>query len=310
MRYHHQWTLRPFTGPSEDQPLGAAAGADREPLKRARIVHEFIRLGVPRGGPVMVHSSLRSLGQVAGGAGTVADALPDTLGPSGTLVVPTFTGPAARVPNFVFDSLHTPSYIGAISEAARRNPKARRSVNLWHNIAAIGPLAATIATSGGASTWDANSPMRQVLDRNGLYLLLGVPYQNLTAVHLCEVELDVPYRKLRRIKATMRRADGSHTPLVSVGCPPEPWHPGSDFNRLGQRMEDAGLVRVSEVGNAVARLLSGHDLRRMARELYRQDVHAFLKQGGGVTRLAYGHTIETERGEHCVADPARMYVAT
>ena len=105
----------------------------------------------------------------------------------------------------------------------------------------------------------------------------------------------------------MRRADGSLAPLVSVGCPPQPGHPGSDFNRLGQRMEDAGLVRVGEVGNAVARLFGGHDLRRMARELYEQDGLAFLRQGGVVTPLAYGHTIESDRGEHCVADPGRMY---
>ena len=75
-------------------------------------------------------------------------------------------------------------------------------------------------------------------------------------------------------------------------------------------MEDAGLVRVGEVGNAVARLFGGHDLRRMARELYEQDDLAFLRQGGVVTRLAFGHTIETDRGEHCVVDSTRMYGAT
>ena len=52
-----------------------------EPLDRAAIIRDLTRLGVPRGGLVMVHSSLRSLGHVAerrrhgdgrftGGAGT------------------------------------------------------------------------------------------------------------------------------------------------------------------------------------------------------------------------------------------------
>ena len=278
-----------------------------EPLDRAAIIRDFTRLGVPRGGLVMVHSSLRSLGHVVGGADTVMAALLEALGPEGTLVVPTFTYPLAREPGFVFDPLRTPSLMGAISDAARRHPKARRSIHLWHSVAAIGPLAEAIVTSGGESAWDADSPMRQIRDRDGRYLLLGVPYQNLTAVHVSEIELKVPYRKAVRIETTMRRADGSLAPLVSVGCPPQPGHPGSDFNRLGQRMEDAGLVRVGEVGNAVARLFGGHDLRRMARELYEQDDLAFLRQDGVVTPLAYGHTIETDRGEHCVADPDRMY---
>ncbi|MDE2768336.1 MAG: AAC(3) family N-acetyltransferase [Chloroflexota bacterium] len=278
-----------------------------EPLDRPALVRDLTRLGVPRGGLLMVHSSLRSLGHVTGGAATVLDALLETLGSDGTLVLPAFTYPLSRDPGFVFDPQHTPSLMGAISDAGRRHPRARRSLHLWHSITAIGPLAETIVTAGGESAWDADSPMCQIRDRDGMYLLLGVPYQNLTAVHLSEIELQVPYRKPVRNRRTMRRADGTLAPLVSVGCPPQPGHPGSDFNRLGQRMEDAGLVRVGEVGNAIARLLSGHDLRRAARDLYEQDANGFLRQDGLVTPLAYGHTVETDRGEHCMADPSRMY---
>ncbi|MCY3747822.1 MAG: AAC(3) family N-acetyltransferase [Chloroflexi bacterium] len=280
-----------------------------ESLDHATLVRDLVRLGVPRGGLLMVHSSLRSLGHVTGGAPTVLDALLETLGPAGTLVLPAFTYPLSRDPDFVFDPVHTPSLMGAISDAGRRHPEARRSLHLWHSISAIGPLAETIVTAGGESAWDAASPMRQIRDRNGLYLLLGVPYQNLTAVHLSEIELQVPYRKPVRNRRTMRRADGTLAPLVSVGCPPQPGHPGSDFNRLGQRMEDADLVRVGDVGNAVARLLGGHDLRRTASNLYREDDHGFLRQGGAVTGLTYGHTIESDRGEHCVANPSRMFGA-
>ena len=123
--------------------------------------------------------------------------------------------------------------------------------------------------------------------------------------------MEVPYRKALRVEATkMRRADGSLAPLVSVGCPPQSRASrAATSTGSGQRMEDAGLVRVGEVGNAVARLFGGHDLRLLARELYERDAHAFLRQDGVVTSLAYGHTIETDRGEHCVADPTRMYGA-
>lgn len=279
------------------------------PLDRAALVRDLRRLGVPRGGLLMVHSSLRSLGHVNGGADAVLEALLETLGPDGTLVLPAFTYPLSRDPDFVFDPVHTPSLMGAISDAGRRHPRARRSLHLWHSVAAIGPLAETIVTSGGESAWDIDSPMRQIRDRDGQYLLLGVPYQNLTAVHVSEIELQVPYRKPVRNEGIMRHADGSLAPFVSIGCPPQPGHPGSDFNRLGQRMEDAGLVKVGHVGNAVARLLGGYDLQRMASDLYREDDHGFLRQGGLVTSLDYGHTLESDRGEHCVADPSRMYGA-
>ncbi len=285
-------------------------GACCPPLRLPDLVRDLISLGVRPDDLLMVHSSLRSIGLVEGGPETVVDALLQALGPQGTLVVPTFTYPTAGDPAFVFDPVHTPSQMGAISEAARQRPNAHRSIHLAHSIAAIGPLAQTIATSGGASGWDADSPMRQVFDRNGRYLLLGVPYQNLTAMHLCEVWLGLPYRQPRTSEGRMRHPDGSTTPLVSIGTPPLPGHPGSDYNRLGQRMEDSGLVRRGPVGNAIARLLDANDFRAAARELTRHDPNGFLQQGNAVTELTYGYTVTSDKGEHCVVDPTRIYGAT
>ncbi len=290
---------------SADSNSGGACA----PLRLPDLVRDLAALGLRRGDLLMVHSSLRSIGLVESGPETVVDALLQALGPEGTLVVPTFTYPTAGQSTFVFDPARTPSQMGAISEAARRRPQAHRSIHLAHSIAAIGPLAQTIATSGGASAWDSDSPMRQVFDRNGRYLLLGVPYQNLTVMHLCEVWLGLPYRKPRVSRGRMRHPDGSHSPLVSIGTPPLPGHPGSDYNRLGQRMEDAGLVKLGPVGNAVARLLDAHDLRAAARDLARQDPHGFLQQGDAVTTLTHGHTINSNKGQHCVTDPARLYRA-
>jgi len=286
------------------------SGGACAPLCLSDLVRDLIALGVRPGDLLMVHSSLRSIGLVEGGPETVVDALLQALGPDGTLVVPTFTYPTAGDPEFVFDPIHTPSQMGAVSEAARRRPEAHRSIHLAHSIAAIGPLAQTITTSGGDSGWDAHSPMGQVFNRNGRYLLLGVPYQNLTAMHLCEVWLDLPYRKPRISQGRMRQPDGSTTPLVSIGTPPLPGNPGSDYNRLGQRMEDAGLVNLGPVGNAIARLLNAHDFRTAARDLTRHDPNGFLQQGDTVTKLTHGHTIESPKGEHCVVDPTRIYHAT
>ena len=69
-----------------------------ESLDHATLVRDLVRLGVPRGGLLMVHSSLRSLGHVTGGAPTVINAL---LGDAWTsrnpgasrLHLPAFSGP-------------------------------------------------------------------------------------------------------------------------------------------------------------------------------------------------------------------------
>ncbi|MBM4437872.1 MAG: AAC(3) family N-acetyltransferase [Actinobacteria bacterium] len=279
----------------------------RPPITRTDLVRDLKWLGVPPGALLMVHSSLRSLGEVDRGAESVVDALLETLGPDGTLVVPTFTFATARAPGFVFDPQHTPSDMGAITEAARRRPEARRSVHIYHSIAALGPLAEQLTTSGGDSAWDAASPMGQVLDRDGWYLLLGVPYQTLTAVHVIEIRLGVWSRLERVDEGRQRLPDGSVVPLFSRTHPRHQAHPGSDFNRAGQRMEDSGLVAIGEVGNAVARLFRAQDLLTTVAAMYATDRNATLQQGPAVTALAYGHTIPSPRGEYCVADPARLF---
>ena len=297
-------------GGQTPSPLAGQAEYSRmsqKPLTLEVLVKDFHRLGVPRGGLLMVHSSLRSIGHVNGGAPTVVDALLEVLGPTGTLVVPTFTDEAARDPSFVFDPLSTPSLVGAISEAARRRPAARRSLHGWHSVAAMGPLADAIATEAGSSPWLPDGPMPKVIDRGGVFMLLGVPYLRLTLVHLMEWECGVAYRPGRLVEVPMRRPDGSLVKLANLECPPEPPFPGNDFNRLGQAMEEKGLVRLGGVGNAIARLFHGRDLRNAAQELHRKDKRAFLRKDGTITELSYGHTVSTPRGDLCVLDPKGIY---
>ena len=292
-----------MTEPEDMGPAGQSQGR----LRHSDLVDAFTRVGVPYGGILMVHSSLSSIGHVEGGAETVVDALLKALGPDGTLVMPAFTYQLANDLEFVFDPMRTPSLMGAISEAARRWPNAYRSIHPRHSVSAIGPLAVSIASAGNSSAWDSESPMAQVIQRNGMFMMLGVPYVNLTALHVCEVELGVRYRTTMMAERRMRLADGTVVPLVRQVHRLFDGGPEADFNRMGQSLEDAGMVKIGHVGNAVARLFYGRDLQRMARTRYDQDENAFNTQNGAATRLAYGHTLVTPRGEFSIVDPAQAY---
>ena len=105
------------------------------------------------GAIIFVHSSLRSLGHVAGGADAVIDALLDTLGPAGTLVVPTFTFAHGSKANPVFNMARDPSEMSQITEATRRRPEARRSCHLLHSVAALGQHALELTAYHGPSAW-------------------------------------------------------------------------------------------------------------------------------------------------------------
>ncbi|MAE66660.1 MAG: hypothetical protein CMJ18_20520 [Phycisphaeraceae bacterium] len=280
-------------------------------VTRDDIVKGLKQLGVEPGALLMIHSSLSAIGHVEGGADTVVDALLEVLGPEGTLVVPTFTYPADYAesddPAWIFDPVATPSAMGAITNAARWRPGARRSVHLWHSVAAIGPLAEMIASAGGDSAWDAESPMAWIMGHGGWLMLLGTSYQSLTAIHIFEVEFGVDYRREYDVERRLRQADGSAVPLISHVHDRVDSHPGSDFNRFGTRMEAEDRVSIGHVGNAISRLFRAGDAHEVACAMYAADAKAFLKQGDSITPNPYGRHHANLKGNQCVVDPERAY---
>ena len=280
-------------------------------VNKENLTKDLSDLGIQKGSILMVHSSLSSIGIVEGGANTVVDSLLSLLGKDGTLIVPTFTYPAdypdSKNPDWIFDPNRTHSGMGSITNTARKRPDAFRSIHLWHSVAAIGPLAKTIVNSGTTSAWDSESPMSSAFRNGAWILMLGVPYLNLTAIHVWEIELKVDYRQDYDVYRRLRQEDGSIVQLVSTVHDRKDDHPGSDFNRFGERLESIGKVQLGAVGNAVARLFKAEDAYNLAKTMYLEDQRCFLKQSDQVTELKYGKTIQNKKGIQCVIDTDKIY---
>jgi aminoglycoside 3-N-acetyltransferase len=108
---------------------------------RERIASDLAAAGLARGGTVLVHSSLSSLGRVEGGAETVTGGLLDALGPDGTLLMPALSYAAVTAACPRFDLRSTPSNIGLIPETFRRMPGVLRSLHPTHSVCGVGPRA-------------------------------------------------------------------------------------------------------------------------------------------------------------------------
>lgn len=277
------------------------------------LTSDLRRLGLKAGDLVMVHSSLRSLGMVEEGAQTVVDAFLDVLGPSGTLVGPSFTFRSVGSASFVFDVLNTPSEMGAVSEEIRRRAGRRRSAHASHSVSVIGPLASELFACYGASAWDSESPLAKVIQLGGKFLLLGVTYQSFTAVHVLEIEFGLRYRSVQSIQREYWNEEGVLSTLASTVYSRDPLYPGYDFNRLGQAMEEVGIVKAGPVANAVGRLVPGNEMRGFAAGKVAEDPNYLLQQGGSVTPLQYGATLEQARhdlGDLSVVDPTAIYAGS
>jgi aminoglycoside 3-N-acetyltransferase len=164
------------------------------------------QLGLGAGDIVLVHSSLRAIGWVAGGPVGAIEALLEVLGPDGTLVMPAHSGhlsdptywehppvPAdwievVRAETPAFDPRTTPTrQMGAIAELFRTWPGAMRSNHPTSSFAALGPQAeAIIADHRLTSPLGEHSPLMRLYERNAKVLLLGVGFERCTALHLSE----------------------------------------------------------------------------------------------------------------------------
>lgn len=224
-------------------------------VTRDTIVRGLRDLGIGAGDLLQVHSSLSALGYVEGGAETVVDALLEAVGPTGTVMVPTFNHGAVEV----FDVAATASRSGAVTEALRKRPEARRSVHPTHPYAAIGPLAEWLTREHlEVLTFDPRSPLGKLAAMDGRVLLLGVGMNRNTAAHIGETIARVPCLGFGRFRRKVRGPDGKIREAWS-----DVWREGPcrlEWDPLEQSMRAQGMIRDGRIGEAEAHLMKARDV--------------------------------------------------
>ena len=242
--------------------------------------------GLHDGDVVLVHSAMRTLGRVRGGADTVVSALLEVIGERGTLVVPTFTFVHEVEDDPIIDPRSDPSEMGAITEAARTHPRALRSAAYRHSFAAIGRHAEVIAgVDPSLSVFDLRSSFGVMLALNTQILMLGMTYASCTSFHFAEWLCEVPYRRVIPLDVKVRRADGTVVPQAVTDYQPHSYTGTRrpDFNRMGRMLEERRLVGIAAVGNAVARRFAMRDLIDLAQAEADKDYNVFRTPEGGTT---------------------------
>ncbi|GAB3740192.1 AAC(3) family N-acetyltransferase [Microlunatus parietis] len=157
----------------------------------ADLTAQLLDLGVRPGRVLLVHTSFRAVRPVQDGPAGLIAALRSALGPSGTLVMPSWTGDDDEP----FDPASTPADpdLGVVAETFRRQPGVLRSDHPMA-FAAAGPAAESITADPlPLPPHIPASPVGRVHDLDGQVLLLGVDHTANTTLHLAELIADVPY---------------------------------------------------------------------------------------------------------------------
>lgn len=185
---------------------------------RAELARDFAALGVEAGDVVMLHASVRAVGEVAGGPDEIHLALKDALGPEGTLFmyagVPRYVDEVGRgdlAPDEEAEVLaKLPAFDPRTARSDRSNGALVEMLRTWPDTR-VGDHPARFVAWGrhaehllAPQPWDFayghGSLFERFVDLDGRILLLGSDHDNVTFLHHAEHVLDVPGKRVTRFK--------------------------------------------------------------------------------------------------------------
>lgn len=166
------------------------------------LLKDMRKLGIEQGDALFVHSSLRSIGFVEGGAEAVIQTLQEAVGEDGTFLIPTYYMPGGTIhgtcalSDYVFDFRKHGTHMGRIPEVFLKTPGIHRSIHPTHSVSAWGRYARqfTEAHHRAPSIFGQGSPWQRFLDTPKAKVFgLGVSMGPVTFYHLIEDSLGTEF---------------------------------------------------------------------------------------------------------------------
>lgn len=256
------------------------SGHSLGPTTRNGLVTQLQALGLRPDDVVMVHASMRAIGDVEGRAEGVIRALENAVGPRGTLLMnlgarddwdwinqrPEAERAALLVHAPAFAYLQTPADpdVGVLAEVFRRMPETLVNDHPDARFGARGKRAQDLVS--GLPWHDYYGPgsvLQHLLDAHGKVLRLGADLDTVTLLHYAEYLSAVPEKRRVRRHHLVHGADGPETRVVEClddtnGIAD---YPGDDYFGVivGEYLRCGAAAR-GRVGRATSELIDARDL--------------------------------------------------
>ena len=176
------------------------------------LIDSIIRIGVLPSDTLLVHSSMKAIGEVEGGADSVLDAFIEYMRDEGLLIFPTHTWDRIDEEYNVYNPMTEPSCVGLLTNLFRKRPGVIRSLHPTHSVAALGKDAEEFTS--GEENVDTPCSRRgcygKLYDRRAKILFIGCSLKKNTFIHGVEEWSNIPNRlmeKPRQLKIAL--PDGS-----------------------------------------------------------------------------------------------------
>lgn len=187
-------------------------------LTKAQLVTQFKSLGLFFGDTVMVHASLRAVGNILGGPDVLIDAIMETIGHAGNMMMyigcqspfddvgrGVYTPEEEKFirqncPMFEPHKMRASRDFGALAEIFRTHPGTVASQNPGCRMAALGSRADWIVSNHPLFYgFGKDTPYEKLCNMGGKLMLIGSDHDNVTLLHHAEAVAPIPNKKVLKI---------------------------------------------------------------------------------------------------------------
>ncbi|MDF2804472.1 MAG: aminoglycoside N(3)-acetyltransferase [Anaerocolumna sp.] len=217
------------------------------------IIKGLLDIGIKSDDTLLVHSSMKAIGDVTGGAETVLDALIEYM-QQGLLIFPTHTWEQINENYNEYNPKTELSCVGVLTNLFLKRPGVIRSLHPTHSVAAIGQDAEKYTS--GEEQWDTPCPRQgcwgRLYDRKAKILFLGCDLKRNTYLHSVEEWNNIPLRlddKYQSLKIAIsedqvidRPMYRHHNPIIG--------DVSQNYGKMEEPFLHNGIVKRNKIGDA------------------------------------------------------------
>lgn len=241
-------------------------------IYREDILKQLEAFRTAQGKPVLVHTSLRAIGEIEGGADTLLSALIAYFTKEGGLLcIPTHTWDRD-----VMDRSKAETCVGILSNVAAAHPDGVRSMHPTHSIVVFGERAKAMEFVKREA--EVNTPVNpngcygNFYKEDGYILLIGVGHDKNTFLHCVEEKLEVSDRLTKNmVERTIIHKDGRvekrHLYWFDEGKIPDV---SVNFGKFEPAFRYHGCITDGFIGNAKVQLCTATKMKEVMELIYKR----------------------------------------
>lgn len=246
---------------------------------KEQLVQQLRNMGINSTDNLLVHSSMKSLGAVQGGADTVLDAFMEAVS-EGLLMLPTHTWKQMSEEYCLFDPETEPVCVGILPELFRKRPGVVRSLHPTHSMAVYGKGAKDYVAGEENCTTPCppTGCWGRLKDINAKILLLGVTHTRNTYIHSIEESFNIPERfTAKPVRFQVKQPDGSvkEVDMYRHYNKIDP-HISEHYDSMKEGYEKAGAAKAVSLGDASCILCEAAKLFEATGRILAKEPNCFI----------------------------------